>query len=77
LLVAAFWGVFGFFSLIRPGEPDGLDPVSWIWVDASMIPAVAMAGARLAAAGGWWRLPAWGVGAAAVAYAVVRMAGTV
>ena len=51
-LLLYFCLVFGGFSLIRPGNPDGLDPVSWIWVDATMIPAAVMAGAALSTASG-------------------------
>ena len=64
----AFWCTFGFFMLISRGDSPGLDPVSWIWLDATMVPAAVVAGARLAAARGRWRPALWlGVGLA-VAY---------
>ena len=73
LLLLAFWCTFGFFMLISRGDSPGLDPVSWIWVDATMVPAAVVAGARLAAARGSWRPALWlGVGLA-VAYAGVRV----
>lgn len=69
-LLLAFWGVFGFFTLIRPGNPPArLDPVSWIWVEATVIPAVILAGACLADTRGKWRIAAWALGGAAVLYA--------
>lgn len=58
-LLLVFWGVFGFFTLIRPGSPPGrLDPVSWIWVEVTMIPAVVLTGAGLAAVTGTPRIAA-------------------
>jgi 4-amino-4-deoxy-L-arabinose transferase-like glycosyltransferase len=69
-LLLMFWGVFGFFTLIRPGNPPGrLDPVSWIWVEATVMPAVILAGARLADTRGKWRIAAWTFGGAALLYA--------
>ena len=52
-LLLFFWGMFGVFTFIEKGNPPGrLDPVSWIWVEATIIPAVILAGARLAGADG-------------------------
>jgi 4-amino-4-deoxy-L-arabinose transferase-like glycosyltransferase len=74
-LLLLFWGVFGFFTLIRPGDPPGrLDPVSWIWVESTIMPAVILAGARLADVAGKWRLPIWLYSAGALAYASTWMA---
>ncbi len=71
-----FWVVFGFFTLIRPGTPPGrLDPVSWIWVEATMLPAVVLAGARLAEVTGRWRLVAWGLVGGVLFYAVRTATG--
>ena len=75
-LLLLFWVVFVFFSLIKPGDPPGrLDPVSWIWVEVTMIPAVVLAGARLADATGKWRVPAWAFGAGVLLYAVASTIG--
>lgn len=69
-LLLVFWGVFGLFTLIRPGDPPGrLDAVSWIWVDITMMAAVIFAGSQLADLKGRWRLPVWVCSAAALVYA--------
>jgi hypothetical protein len=73
LLLLAFWCTFGFFTLIRRGESPGLDPVSWIWVDATMLSAAALAGARVADATGKWRPALWAWAGLGVAYAIVRV----
>lgn len=66
----AFWGIFAFFTFIEKGSPPGrLDPVSWIWVEVTLIPAAVVAGARLAELSGTWRLAAWGAAGAALAFA--------
>jgi 4-amino-4-deoxy-L-arabinose transferase-like glycosyltransferase len=73
-LVLMFWSIFGFFSMIKPGDPGGrLDAVSWIWVETTMIAASVMAGARLADVSGTWRLPLWGAAAAALVWACTRL----
>lgn len=73
-LLLMFWGIFGFFTMIRPGDPGGrLDAVSWIWVETTMVPAVVLAGARLAAVSGTWRLPVWAAAAAALVWACIRI----
>jgi 4-amino-4-deoxy-L-arabinose transferase-like glycosyltransferase len=72
-LLLLFWGVFGFFTLIRRGDPSGLDPVSWIWVDASMLPAIALTGAVLGGAMGKWRGALWAFAAFGLIVAVLRM----
>ena len=72
-LLVLFWGIFGFFALLRPGNPDGLDPVSWIWVDVTMFPAAILAGVRLAGVGGNARIAAWAFAGAALLYAGVQM----
>ena len=69
-LLLLFVVVFGFFSAIRPGgSPKDLDPVSWIWVDVTMFPAVILAGALLTRAAGTARAVALGCTAAAFLYA--------
>jgi 4-amino-4-deoxy-L-arabinose transferase-like glycosyltransferase len=71
-LLLAFWGVFGFFTLIAKGNPPGrLDPASWIWVENTMFPAAILAGARLACATAAWRVSAWALAGAAVMWAIV------
>ena len=73
-LLLMFWGLFVFFSSIARGDPPGrLDPVSWIWVEVTILPAVILAGARLAGATGVWRIVAWTFAGAAMTYAVVSL----
>jgi 4-amino-4-deoxy-L-arabinose transferase-like glycosyltransferase len=69
-LLIAFWTVFGVFTLIRRGESSGLDPVSWLWVDITMIPAAVMAGAVVTRLAGLGRVAAWLVIGAGATYAV-------
>lgn len=64
-------GIFGFFTLIEQGDPPyRLDPVSWVWVETTLIPAVVLAGARLAGAAGRWRIAAWALSVVALLYAL-------
>ena len=71
LLLAYFWFVFGLFTLIAKGDPPGrLDPVSWIWVDATLLPAVIVTGALLASTAGKWRIAAWTYAVGVLGYAV-------
>ena len=73
-LLVMFWGIFTFFSLIKKGDPPGrLDPVSWIWVELTIIPAIILLGARLADVSGKWRLLAWTFAAASLVTACVRL----
>lgn len=73
-LLLWFWGVFGFFTLIARGSPPGrLDPVSWIWVEGTMFPAVILAGAWLARLTGEPRFVLSTITAGALAYAVWRV----
>ena len=75
-LLLLFWGVFGFFALIRPGgSPKDLDPVSWIWVDVTLIPTVILAGALLAGARGRLRISAWAFACGAMLYASASIVG--
>ena len=68
-LLIAFWTVFGVFTLIKRGDSSGLDSVSWLWVDVTMIPAAMMAGACLTRLSGVSRRAAWLVIVAAACYA--------
>jgi 4-amino-4-deoxy-L-arabinose transferase-like glycosyltransferase len=73
-LLVMFWGIFTFFTLIKKGDPPGrLDPVSWIWVEITIIPAIILAGARLMDVTGKWRLASWSFAAVALATACVRL----
>jgi 4-amino-4-deoxy-L-arabinose transferase-like glycosyltransferase len=73
-LLLMFWGIFGFFSMIKPGDPGGrLDAVSWIWVETTMVAAVVLAGAQLASVSGKWRLPVWSAAALALGWACLRL----
>ena len=71
LLLLYFWFVFGLFTLIAKGEATGrLDPVSWIWVEATLLPAVILTGALLAGTTGKWRVATWAYAAGVLGYAV-------
>jgi 4-amino-4-deoxy-L-arabinose transferase-like glycosyltransferase len=68
-LILYFWIVFGLFTLIARGDPPGrLDPVSWIWVEATILPAVILTGAFLASTRGKWRVAVWAVSGVALLY---------
>jgi hypothetical protein len=69
-LLIAFWAVFGFFTLIAKGNAPGqLDPVSWIWVETTMLSASVLAGARLVELTGAARIAVWACAGAALLYA--------
>jgi 4-amino-4-deoxy-L-arabinose transferase-like glycosyltransferase len=69
-LLIFWWGIFAFFTLIKKGDPPGrLDPVSWIWVETTILPAIVLTGARLATAAGKTRAVMWLFAAAALMYA--------
>lgn len=73
-LLVVFWGVFAFYSLIRPGNPPGrLDPVSWVWVEASLIPACVLGGSVVGRAAPRWRVVSVVCIAALLAYSVVQV----
>jgi 4-amino-4-deoxy-L-arabinose transferase-like glycosyltransferase len=73
-LLVMFCAIFGFFTLIKRGSPPGrLDPVSWIWVEVTIVPAIAMAGARLADVTGKWRGLAWTSAALALIVACAQL----
>ena len=75
-LLLLFWGVFGFFALIRPGgSPKDLDPASWIWVDVTVFPAVILAGSVLAGARDRSRVWAWAFACGALLYAGAWVVG--
>jgi 4-amino-4-deoxy-L-arabinose transferase-like glycosyltransferase len=69
VLLLLFWGVFGFFTLIKKGSPPGrLDPVSWIWVESTLVPSCILAGAWLAALSGRLRVAVWAIAGAVLIY---------
>jgi 4-amino-4-deoxy-L-arabinose transferase-like glycosyltransferase len=73
-LLVMFWAIFGFFTLIKRGAVTGrLDPVSWIWVETTIVPAVILTSARLADISGTWRPVAWSAAAAALVWACTRL----
>lgn len=73
-LLVMFWAIFGFFTLIKRGTVTGrLDPVSWIWVEMTLIPAAVLVGARLADMTGRWRRVLWSAAAIALVTACVQM----
>ena len=75
-LLLLFLGIFGFFTLIRPGgSPRDLDPASWIWVDVTMFPAVILAGSLLASARGTSQIVTWALACGALVYAAARIVG--
>ncbi|MGH2400839.1 MAG: glycosyltransferase family 39 protein, partial [bacterium] len=70
-LLLMAWGIFGFFTLIEKGDaPYRLTPVNWVWVEATLIPAVVLAGARLGGLTGRWRTAAWIFAGVVLLYAV-------
>jgi 4-amino-4-deoxy-L-arabinose transferase-like glycosyltransferase len=77
LLMTMWWGILLFFTLIKKGDPPGrLDPVSWLWVEMTLIPAVVLAGARLGELTGKRRTVVWSLAAVALAAACVRVLAT-
>ena len=75
-LLLLFWGVFGFFALIRPGgSPRDLDPASWIWVDVTMFPAVILTGSLLAGTKGTSQIVTWAFACGAIVYGAARIVG--
>lgn len=73
-LLVMFWGIFTFFTLIKKGDPPGrLDPVSWIWVEVTIIPAIILAAARLGDLTGRWRVLSWTFATLALVTACVRL----
>ena len=73
-LLVMFWAIFGFFTLIKRGAVTGrLDPVSWIWVETTIVPAVVLTGARLADVSLKWRLLASTAATAALVWACTRL----
>ena len=75
-LLLLFWGVFGFFALMRPGgSPRDLDPVSWIWVDITLLPASILTGALLARTTGRPQFLIWTLACSALLYAGAAMTG--
>jgi len=73
-LVVMFWAIFGFFTLIKRGAVTGrLDPVSWMWVETTIVPAVVLTGARLADVSVRWRVLAWSAAIAALVWACTRL----
>jgi 4-amino-4-deoxy-L-arabinose transferase-like glycosyltransferase len=74
VLLIQFWFVFTFFTLIAPGAAPGrLDPVSWIWVESTILAATMLTGARLAGARGIWRIAISGFAGATLVYAVIAV----
>jgi hypothetical protein len=71
LLLLLAWGIFLFFTLIRRGDPPNrLAPISWLWVESTLIPAVVLGGAWLSTLRGRGRVAAWSIAALALVYAV-------
>jgi 4-amino-4-deoxy-L-arabinose transferase-like glycosyltransferase len=71
-LLIQFGFVFVFFSVIQPGNPPGrLDAVSWIWVETTILPAVVLAGGRLAEIPERWRRPVWMIVGGLLGWAVL------
>jgi 4-amino-4-deoxy-L-arabinose transferase-like glycosyltransferase len=64
-------GIFAFFTLVKRGDPPfRLAAVSWVWVEATLVPAVILAGGWLAGLTGRRRALGWIVAAVALVYAV-------
>jgi hypothetical protein len=61
--------------LIKPGNPPGaLDSVSWIWVEATIVPAVILTAVQLCRATGRSRLVSWSLCGALLVYAAAAPA---
>jgi 4-amino-4-deoxy-L-arabinose transferase-like glycosyltransferase len=76
-LLLLAWGVFVFFTLVTRGDPPyRLAAVSWVWVEGTLIPAVILAGDRLARLTGRSRTVVWILGAVALMYAVDSLTWT-
>ena len=74
-LLVLFWGIFGFFSLIKKGDPPGrLSPVSWMWVEVTIFAAITMTAARLADQRRPVRIGLGIITAAALLFATVSLA---
>lgn len=71
--LALFWFVLLFFTLVRPGQSPGLDPVAWWWVSILVIPGSVVAGRYLATMPARFRLPAYGWVGISVALALFRI----
>jgi hypothetical protein len=70
-LLLSACGIFIFFSVITPGNPPfRLAPVSWAWVESTLIPVAILTGVQLARLAGRWRYAVWTAAAAALLYAV-------
>jgi 4-amino-4-deoxy-L-arabinose transferase-like glycosyltransferase len=73
-LLVMFWAIFGFFTLIKRGDPPGrLDPVSWIWVEITIVPAIVLTGTWLTDVSGKWRLVLWTAAVLALATACAQL----
>ena len=71
LLLVMAWGIFGFFTLIDKGDPPfRLSPVSWVWVEATLLPTVILAGGVVAAATSRWRTALWLYSGLVLLYAI-------
>jgi 4-amino-4-deoxy-L-arabinose transferase-like glycosyltransferase len=69
LSVLVFCLLCAFFTFIEKGNPPGrLDPVSWMWVEVTMIPAVVLGGFQLARVAAARRALLWTLAAAALVY---------
>ena len=76
-LLMMFWVIFGFFTIIRPGDPGGrLDAVSWVWVEVTLIPAIVLTGAWLAGISETWRAPARAFAALTLVIACIQLLRT-
>ena len=73
-LLVMFWAIFGFFTVIKRGDPPGrLDPVSWIWVEITIVPAIVLAGLQLSELRAKWRVVLWTTAVIALATACAQL----
>ena len=71
------WGIFIFFTLVKRGDPPyRLAAVNWVWVEATLIPAVILAGGYLAGLTGTARAVVWTLSSIALMYAVDSLTWT-
>jgi 4-amino-4-deoxy-L-arabinose transferase-like glycosyltransferase len=73
-LLSVAWAIFLFFTFIRPGNtPYRLTPVSWVWVEVTLLPAVVCGGVLLAHVQGRRRTLLWVFASTALMYAVAAL----
>ena len=76
LMLLTFWAILCFFMLIRPGKNLPLrlaDPIGWLWIDLTLLPATLLTGSCVARLEKKWKKLACIAIGAGILYAVVRV----